>query len=90
MGSTFKIFPFRLDSEQRHLDEQAMRQNVPKITLDKNIQVSYKPTMFLIVNLLHSIITNNERPLISLENRSENSIVNCKFLHKNGGISGGK
>ncbi|KAJ6633005.1 Angiomotin-like protein 1, partial [Pseudolycoriella hygida] len=28
----------RLDSEQRHLDEQAMRQNIPKITLDKNIQ----------------------------------------------------
>lgn len=42
-GSKVRVFSsltFRLDSEQRHLDEQAMRQNVPKITLDKNIQVS--------------------------------------------------
>lgn len=46
-------FSFRLDSEQRHLDEQAMRQNVPKITLDKNIQVSETVEMFLNANFLH-------------------------------------
>lgn len=63
-----KLF-FRLESEQRHLEEQAMRQNAAKMSsIDKNNQVSCGNFNFDLENYSESSILQEDRIIAEAKN----------------------